>query len=76
VIADATGTELVTPRGPAGADEAMDVAEATCQVRSQLLEADRDPASYAVIEDLVGQYVRIHDSVTRIQRTRLAHADA
>jgi hypothetical protein len=50
--------------------------KAARQARSQLLEADRDPASYAVIEDLVGQYVRIHDSATRIQRTRSAHADA
>jgi phosphate:Na+ symporter len=76
VIADATGTEGATPRGAARADDDPAFAEATRQARSQLLEADRDPASYAVIEDLVGQYVRIHDSATRIQRTRSAHADA
>jgi phosphate:Na+ symporter len=76
VIADATGTERDAPRRPEEANEELAFADVTRQVRSQLLETDRDPASYAVLEDLIGQYARIHDSATRIQRARLAPAGA
>ncbi len=74
-IAEITGTRQAAPRGPAGmGDEAL-VTEVTRRVRTQLLATDADPASYAVVEDLIGQYRRIHDSVGRLRRTRLAHAD-
>jgi phosphate:Na+ symporter len=76
VIAGATGTEGATPHGAAPSDQDLAFGEVTRQARSQLLDTGLDPAGYAVIEDLVGQYARIHDSATRIRRTRLAHAPA